>query len=274
MKLSARLRGLPFALTLMSALVTIDARADIYGYIDEQGAGHFATEKLDPRYQLFMRGNASFDSSNFSLQPGQKPVLPDPNFTRTSLYRYLSQHPGLKKYEAFVNQAAREFALEPALLKAVMAAESGFNPAAVSAKGAIGLMQIMPDTAARYGITSDTRKTVQEKLTDPRTNIRLGARYLRDLLQMFPFKQDLVIASYNAGEGAIKKYKNQIPPYPETRNYVQVVAQFYQLYKPASSQPEIAIAKVSNDDSSGRARIHMVIPGRRNMPAGTQALIE
>lgn len=274
MKLSARLRGLLLALTLMSGLVTIDARADIYGYIDEQGAGHFATEKLNPRYQLFMRGSATFDSSDFSLRSGQKPVVLDPGFTKTALYRYLSQHPALKKYEVLVNQAAKEFALEPALLKAVMAAESGFNPAAVSSKGAIGLMQIMPDTAERYGITGDTRKTVQEKLTDPRTNIRLGARYLRDLLHMFPFKQDLVIASYNAGEGAIKKYKNQIPPYPETRNYVQVVGQFYQIYKPALSQPEIAITNASDDEGNGRARIHMVIPGRRNMPDGSQSIID
>jgi len=274
MTLSARLRGLSLALTLMSVLVTTDARADIYGYIDEQGASHFATEKLNPRYQLFMHGNATFDASNFSLRNGQKPVVLDPNFARSPLYRYLSQHPGLRKYEAFVNQAAKEFALEPALLKAVMAAESGFNPAAVSPKGAIGLMQIMPDTAERYGITSDTKKTVQEKLTDPRTNIRLGARYLRDLLHMFPFKRDLVIASYNAGEGAIKKYNNQIPPFPETRNYVQIVSQFYQLYKPALSQPEIDVANASDDGGNGRARIHMVIPGRHNMPLGTQSIIE
>ncbi|PUA20723.1 lytic transglycosylase [Glaciimonas sp. PCH181] len=262
----------------------MNARADIYGYIDEQGAGHFAIEKLTPRYQLFMRGNATFDSSNFLPRSGQAPVAPDPNFAKTPLYHYLSQHPGLKKYEVFVNQAAKEFALEPALLKAIMAAESGFNPAAVSPKGAVGLMQIMPDTAERYGVTSDKKKTVQQKLTDPRTNIRLGAHYLRDLLRLFPLKQDLVIASYNAGENAIKKYNNQIPPFPETRNYVQVVAQFYQIYKPALSKiaqlgttettDELPNTNTSDTESSARARIHLVIPGRHALTDSIPSIIE
>lgn len=298
MTLSAHMHRLLQTLAFMSMLVTVSARADIYGFIDEQGAGHFATEKLTPRYQLYMRGNATFDSSNFFPRNGQQPVASDANFSKTPLYRYLSQHPGLKKFEVFVDQAAKEFALEPALLKAVMAAESGFNPAAVSPKGAVGLMQIMPDTAERYGITSDKKKSVQEKLTDPRTNIRLGARYLRDLLLMFPAKQDLVIASYNAGEGAVRKYNNQIPPFPETRNYVQIVAQFYALYRPAQSQYEANLdtrlatklaaksdhpsnninnfADTSSNDAerSNSPRIHLVIPGRRNMPDGLQPLIE
>lgn len=267
-----------------SVLVTMNARADIYGYIDEQGAGHFAIEKLTPRYQLFMRGNATFDASNFLPRAAQPSVAVDPNFAKTPLYYYLSQHPGLKKYEVFVNQAAKEFALEPALLKAIMAAESGFNPAAVSPKGAIGLMQIMPDTAERYGVKSDKKKTVQQKLTDPRTNIRLGAHYLRDLLRLFPLKQDLVIASYNAGENAIKKYNNQIPPFPETRNYVQVVAQFYQIYKPTLSKiaqlgktenaDELPNTNTSDTDSSARPRIHLVIPGRHALPDSIPSIIE
>ncbi|WP_211450908.1 lytic transglycosylase domain-containing protein [Collimonas antrihumi] len=261
-------------LLTLALLTTVgSARADIFGYIDADGMGHFSTEKLDNRYQLFIRGDGFFDSSQ--LAPGSVKPL-DPKVRSSPLFRYLSQHPNLKKYEAMVDQAAQEFALEPALLKAVMAAESGFNPGAVSPKGAIGLMQIMPATAERYGLTGDNKKPIQQKLTDPRTNIRLGARYLRDLLKLYPAQQELVIASYNAGEGAVQKYNNKVPPYPETRMYVQLVRQFYQLYKPAFGQP--ADGKVdgrvdgrvdSRVDSrtAGMKRIRLVIPGRSNMPA-------
>ncbi|AMO95877.1 transglycosylase SLT domain protein [Collimonas fungivorans] len=251
------------ATLLTFALLTTvgSARADIFGYIDADGMGHFSTEKLDNRYQLFMRGDGFFDSSQLAAG-GAKPL--DQKLRDSPLFRYLSQHPNLKKYEALVDQAAQEFALEPALLKAVMAAESGFNPAAVSPKGAIGLMQIMPATAERYGLTGDSKKPVEKKLTDPRTNIRLGARYLRDLLKLYPAQQELVIASYNAGEGAVQKYNNKVPPYAETRNYVQLVRQFYQLYQPAFAQ---SAASTNAGGKPGLNRIRLVIPGRSNMPA-------
>lgn len=253
------------ATLLTFALLTTvgSARADIFGYIDADGMGHFSTEKLDNRYQLFMRGDGFFDSSQLAAG-GAKPL--SPALRDSPLFRYLSQHPNLKKYEALVDQAAQEFALEPALLKAVMAAESGFNPAAVSPKGAIGLMQIMPATAERYGLTGDSKKPVEKKLTDPRTNIRLGARYLRDLLKLYPAQQELVIASYNAGEGAVQKYNNKVPPYAETRNYVQLVRQFYQLYQPAFAQ---SAASTNAGGKPGLNRIRLVIPGRSSMPAAT-----
>jgi soluble lytic murein transglycosylase-like protein len=247
------------SLSLMSAC----AHADIYGYVDTQGNPHFSTEKIDERYQLFMRGDKSFDSSQ--LAPAPKPAM------KTSLAQYLSGHPNLKKYEPLLTQAAEEFAVDPALLKAVMAAESGFNPVAVSNKGAIGLMQVMPATAERYGMQSDRKKSIEQKLTDPKTNIRLGARYLRDLAKMFPNRLELVIASYNAGEGAVQKYKEQIPPYPETRNYVQLVTQFYQLYKPFTERS--AVAALSGTASISK-RIHMIIPGRSNMPTASGTILE
>lgn len=252
-------------LTLVLLSTAGVARADIYGYIDADGAGHFSTEKLDDRYQLFMHGDAAFDSSQVTTD---RPAPLNQKLRDSPLFSYLSQHPNLKKYAALVDQAAHEFALEPALLKAVMAAESGFDPGAVSPKGAIGLMQIMPATAERYGLSGDHKKPLAQKLTDPRTNIRLGARYLRDLRNMFPSRPDLVIASYNAGEGAVQKYNNQIPPFPETRNYVQLVRQFYQLYKPTFGGIAISSNDDSNGDSSGSnlRRVHLVLPGRSNMP--------
>ena len=169
------------------------------------------------------------------------------------------QRAALKKYEALLNQAAEEFALDPALLKAIMAAESGFNPTALSPKGAVGLMQLMPATAQRYGLQGDRKQSIQQKLTDPKTNIWLSARYLRDLHALFPRQLELVIASYNAGERAVQKYQNKIPPYPETRNYVQLVMQFHRFFKPQSDQLLVA-------DAAGANRVHMTIAGRHNMP--------
>lgn len=201
------------------------AYADIYMYIDQNGVKNFSNVKLDSRYKPFVFSDA--DNTAFQAPAAGKPLKP------TSM-RALSQHPNLIKFEPILAQAAKDFAVDIALLKAVMAAESRFNPLAVSRKGAIGLMQLMPATAQRYGLYADSTQTIQQKLTDPETNIRLGARYLRDLQNMFPSKLELMLASYNAGEGAVQKYNNQVPPYPETRNYVQTVTQFYQMYKPTT----------------------------------------
>lgn len=257
-----RLAVLSFAaVSFMSALGSPSAFADIYGYVDANGAAHFSTERLDERYQLYMRGDTSFDTAQL---PQNASPLAD-----TPLAGFLTRHPGLKKVEPLLHDAAEEFSVDPALLKAVMAAESAFNPYAVSPKGAIGLMQIMPATAERYGLQADRKKSLEQKLTDPKTNIRLAARYLRDLHKLFPSKPELVIASYNAGEGAVQKYNNAIPPYPETRSYVQMVKQFYQLFKPAAQA--LAVASLSGNDmgTNGQParRIHMTIPGRRSMPA-------
>jgi soluble lytic murein transglycosylase-like protein len=243
-------------LLLGALLHAAAAHADIFGYLDADGGAHFSTEKIDERYQLFARREQSFDSSQLSA-----PAMPSPG---TGLLNYLTQHPNLKKFEALLNQAANDFSIEPALLKAVMAAESGFNPQAMSPKGAIGLMQVMPATAERYGLQADKKQTLEQKLRDPKTNIRLAARYLRDLIKMFPNHQELIVASYNAGEGAVQKYRNQIPPYPETRNYVKLVTQFYYLYKPQSIQ--VGGHAIT---APGSRRIHLTLPGRRELPNET-----
>jgi soluble lytic murein transglycosylase-like protein len=117
-------------------------------------------------------------------------------------------------------------------VKAVIAVESAFEPAAVSSKGALGLMQVMPDTGARYGVAADRKRTLEQKLLDPDINVRIGTMYLRDLLALFADDLELALAAYNAGEQAVAHYANQIPPYPETREYVKLVRQFYEYYRP------------------------------------------
>lgn len=229
------------------------AHADVYGYIDEAGNAHFAAERLDERYQLFLQGDASFDSGKLSAP---RAAASSPAATAPA---WLTQHPALRKYEPLLEAAAQEYAIDLPLLKAVMAAESGFNPGAVSPKGAIGLMQVMPATAERYGLQTDRKRTVEQKLADPKTNIRLAARYLRDLMHRFSGELALVLASYNAGEGAVQKYRNQVPPYPETRNYVKLVTQFYQVFQPAQG--------VAAAPEQQPRRVFLTIPGRANMPA-------
>jgi len=124
-----------------------------------------------------------------------------------------------KKYTPLIQQAAIKHGLDPNLVHAVIYAESAYDAKAISSVGAVGLMQLMPATAKQYGATN--RK-------DPKQNIFAGTRYLKHLLILFDNDLALSIAAYNAGENAVKKYANQIPPYPETQNYVKKVLKLYQ----------------------------------------------
>lgn len=123
--------------------------------------------------------------------------------------------------ERAVSRAARQHRLHPALLFAVMKAESSFNPIVVSKAGAVGLMQLVPETAMRHGV---------QNLYDTNENVAGGARHLRYLLDRFHGNTRLALAAYNAGEGKVDRYK-QIPPYKETRHYVQRVLSYYRDYR-------------------------------------------
>lgn len=115
-------------------------------------------------------------------------------------------------------QAAEESGVDVALLEAVAQQESAFNPLAVSAAGAVGLMQLMPDTARRFGV--DDRR-------DPEQNLRGGARYLAWLLDHFDHDLELALAAYNAGEGSVRRHGNRVPPFAETQAYVRAVRRRY-----------------------------------------------
>ncbi len=117
-----------------------------------------------------------------------------------------------------IERAAADSRLRPALIHAVVRAESAYRADAVSSKGAVGLMQLMPATAERYGVVNRR---------DPAQNLRGGSTYLRELLEMFDNDLQLALAAYNAGENAVIRYGRQIPPYAETQDYVRKVLRFY-----------------------------------------------
>lgn len=123
---------------------------------------------------------------------------------------------------SLINDVARTYGHDAQLLHAIIHVESRFNPNAVSPKGAIGLMQVMPATAERVGVQEP-----QRTLFDPETNLHAGARYLRLLMDMFSDRPDLAVAAYNAGEGAVLRYQGQVPPFRETQAYVRDVMQRY-----------------------------------------------
>jgi soluble lytic murein transglycosylase-like protein len=125
---------------------------------------------------------------------------------------------GQRPFHEHVVTASRVTGVDAALLHAVISVESGYDRYAVSPKGATGLMQLMPSTAARYGIRD---------IRDPQDNIRVGASYLRDLLAMFDNNVELALAAYNAGEQAVIRNGNRLPPYAETRRYVPMVVAHY-----------------------------------------------
>ncbi|HEY0430538.1 MAG TPA: lytic transglycosylase domain-containing protein [Pyrinomonadaceae bacterium] len=125
---------------------------------------------------------------------------------------------GNARIDSLIRENGKRFGVDPYLVYCVIRQESRFNSIALSVKGAQGLMQLMPGTAARYGVTNSN---------DPAQNIRGGTRYLKDLLQLFHGRIDLVLAGYNAGEGAVIKYGQTIPPYKETRDYVRLISKRY-----------------------------------------------
>ncbi len=122
-----------------------------------------------------------------------------------------------RAYDHLIKEAAKAYKLEPALIKSVIRMESGFDPFAVSRVGAMGLMQLMPEVAKELGVSDPF---------DPRDNIMGGARLLRDLLDRHKGNLKLTLASYNAGPGAVAKYRNKVPPFKETRNYVKRITEW------------------------------------------------
>ncbi len=176
-------------------------------------------------------GNITPTGSSFLGQPGNEVVRSG----RTDFSEVLAKASSL--VNAFLD-AGREYNVSPALLKAVASAESGFDPDAVSSTGAVGLMQIMPDTARQLGIDP----------SDPVQSIRGAAKYLRSLLDQFNGNVTLAIAAYNAGPGAVTQY-NGIPPYKETQDYVVHVTDLAKKYSSNSTGENNSGAEPGSDNA-------------------------
>ena len=196
-------------LLLVSAVSAGIAHADIYRYVDAEGVVHFTNVPQDSRFKVYLKEKRK----------------PDPvTETLASEIRYYDEK-DRARYAKPIQDAAKATRLEAALIHAVISAESGYNPFARSRKGAAGLMQLMPETAKRYGV---------KNRLDPAQNISGGARYLRDLIRLFNNDVQLAVAAYNAGENAVVRAGNRIPPYQETMTYVPRVMTYYRKYRATS----------------------------------------
>jgi soluble lytic murein transglycosylase-like protein len=193
-----------FMLLAALALCSGFAQADIYRSLDPATPTKYTNMlPAEGRWELYLKEKPAAIRA--------EPAYDQRRYRVDSRSRYASQ----------IQAAAMANNIEAALIRAVISVESGYNPAAVSSAGAVGLMQLMPETAKRYNVTDSQ---------DPEQNIHGGAQYLRDLLRMFNYDLHLAIAAYNAGEQAVMKYGNRIPPYRETRAYVPKVMKFYKRY--------------------------------------------
>lgn len=184
-------------------------QADVFKYVDATGKIYFTDVPLNgSKLRLEWQRPAAklIDENKKKLISAGRVQVP----TKTAAKQR-------NRFSGLISATARQYQLVPELLHAVIRTESGYDPSAVSSAGAIGLMQLMPGTAARYRVTD---------IWDPVENVRGGAAYLRDLLDMFDQDLRLALAGYNAGENAVIKYDRQIPPYPETQQYVRKVLQF------------------------------------------------
>ncbi len=171
---------------LMSSIPA--AMAEIYTYTDERGVKHFTDMPINPRCRPVFGGGKNA--------------------------------PNERRYDNMIRMLCREYQIDFSLVKAVIKAESAFNPRAVSQKGARGLMQLMPGTARELSVADPF---------DPYDNLQGGVRYLRRMLDTFNGDVQLALAAYNAGPSAVLS-SNAIPPYPETRMYVRRVLQYHQEY--------------------------------------------
>jgi soluble lytic murein transglycosylase-like protein len=219
-------------LLLLAACLHMGAsHADLWGYVDGKGVAHFASKQLDARYELFFRG----DIVGVGKQPqdNHKAVAVPTAPRRLLAFFEVSIH--YKTVRPIMRQMSDRHKIEYELLKAVIATESGFDPKALSPRGAVGLMQLMPMTAQRFGLPADPSETVTQRLADPRTNIGIGADYLSHLLKRFQGDVSLALAAYNSGEGTVVRAGNRIPDIAETQQYVRTVMQLYRVLKPPVS---------------------------------------
>jgi soluble lytic murein transglycosylase-like protein len=194
------------AVLLLAVATVAQAGNTIYRLVDEDGHVQFTNVPPDSRYKMYLRDSKTPDAMEKALA---RPVR---HFDAKARERY-AKH---------IEDAAQATSVDAALIHAVISVESGYNPLARSNRGARGLMQLMPETAKRYGVKNSL---------DPAQNIAGGARYLKDLITLFNNNVELALAAYNAGEHAVINYGNRIPPYRETIAYIPRVLTYYKKYR-------------------------------------------
>lgn len=188
------------------SLISMPSQADIYKYVDKHGRVILTDKPSHTGYKRLVKTWKGWEEAKIPK-----------NFNWVKNQR---------KFDPTIRSVAKMYKLPHTLLHAVITAESSYNPDAISRAGAVGLMQLMPETAKQYGVSNRR---------DPKQNIYGGSRYLRYLLKLFKNDLTLALAAYNAGEGTVKKYGNKIPPYKETRNYVKKVIKYYKKYRSSMS---------------------------------------
>lgn len=187
-------------ISFCSFLCAMNSSAGIYRYVDENGVIHFTNCPRDPKFKLYIR--ESHDDVG--------------NENSGSYVKDSAQ------YDSLITEFSKKYQVDFALIKAIIRAESGFNPFAVSRKGAKGLMQLMPETASRMNVSD---------VFNPRENIEGGVHHFKNLLSLFDNDIRLSLAAYNAGENLIADLRS-IPPYRETVDYIRKVLGYYQSYRP------------------------------------------
>lgn len=200
---------LALAVAQSTGLSGVKAGEVIYVAYDGDGIPHFSNQPYGPGYQAYLQGDSGISHS----QP----------YPRTA--------PGARQAALIpaIQEVAREQGVDPALIRAVAAVESGYHPKATSPKGAAGVMQLLPSTARQYGVGN---------LHDARQNLAGGTRYLKDLLAVYQGNLPLALAAYNAGQRNVSKHHQRIPPYIETMLYVpQVLAKMEEYRRQAAGQP-------------------------------------
>ena len=213
-------------------LVSMPLQADFYKYVSPGGKVLFTDKPVKGSYQLVCKKEQIMADKAPSWSPAKGPELKTVRLGASNNIRITKPvvaaikpqldvkniHVNRARFSDMIDAVARKSRLYPELLHALVKAESAYDPNAVSRAGAVGLTQLMPQTASRFGVVNRR---------DPRSNLEGGARYLRELLTSYNNNIKLALAAYNAGENAVAKYGNEIPPYPETQNYVKKVLAFF-----------------------------------------------
>lgn len=192
---------------ILGAGLATPVDADIYKYVDQYGRVTLTDKPKNDKYKRLVKTWKGWveAKSQIAIRDMEK---------------------NKRKFTSAINWYAEQYRLPKSLVHAVVAAESAYDPNAISRAGAVGLMQLMPETARRYGV---------KNRRNPSENLNGGTRYLRDLLIMFNNNLILALAAFNAGENAVRDNGNRIPPFEETHEYIRKVMEYYRKYQASMS---------------------------------------